>query len=288
MKKEIDQETGIETTGHVWDGDLKELNNPLPRWWLTTFYACIAWAVCYWLLYPAWPGLHDYSRGLLGYSSRKAVTQAVAADQSGQSAYRSALLKTDLAAVKSDPELYHFATANGAAAFASNCAQCHGRGAQGAAGYPNLNDDDWLWGGGIEDIYRTIQFGIRSEHPDTRTMDMPKFGADKLLDAKQIGDVAEFVLSLSGRPAVPDAAARGGAIFAEQCTGCHGEKGTGNREVGAPNLTDGIWLYGGSRQDIVTTVETGRGGRMPAWSGRLDEATLRSLAIYVASLGGSN
>lgn len=285
-EREIDHATGVETTGHVWDGDLKELNKPLPRWWLYTFYACILWAIGYWVVYPAWPVPGGYTKGIWDYSQRRAVTEEVAAGKAAQSELIGAVEKTALADISKNADVLRFATASGAAAFASNCAPCHGRGAQGAKGFPNLNDDDWLWGGKIEDIEKTIQHGIRSEDKDTRTSQMPRFGIDKVLDQKQIADAAEFVLSLSGKSTDKDAAGRGAQIFADNCAVCHGEKGTGNQEMGAPNLTDGIWLYGGDKADIVQTIETGRGGMMPQWATRLDPATVKSLAVFVHGLGG--
>ena len=286
-KKEIDSATGVETTGHVWDGDLKELNKPLPRWWLYTFYVCILWAIGYQVAYPAWPTLNDYTKGWLGYSQRSAVQQQLADGRAAQARFRDQLEKTPLAEVRANQDVLRFATASGAAAFGTNCAPCHGRGAQGSAGYPNLNDDDWLWGGRIEDIHRTIEFGIRSDHKDTRITEMPKFGVDQLLNAAQIDDVAEHVLALSGKSTDAAAAGRGAATFAEQCAACHGEKGTGNQELGAPNLADAIWLYGSAKKDVVRSIETGRGGKMPAWAGRLDAVTIKSLAVYVQSLGGA-
>ncbi|MEQ1716723.1 MAG: cytochrome-c oxidase, cbb3-type subunit III [Hyphomicrobium sp.] len=285
-KKEIDHATGVETTGHVWDGDLKELNKPLPRWWLLTFYACTLWAVGYWVAYPAWPTLNGYTKGMLGYSQRQAVTEQVANAQLAQSEFRTGVEKTALADIAKNPEILRFASASGAAAFASNCSPCHGRGAQGASGYPNLNDDDWIWGGKIEDIEKTIQHGIRSDAKDTRSSAMPRFGLDKILDEKQIGDTAEYVLSLTGKSTDKEAAGRGAATFAEQCSVCHGEQAIGNQELGAPNLADAIWLYGGEKTDVVQTITTGRGGMMPQWTNRLDAVTIKSLAVYVHGLGG--
>ena len=285
--KEIDAATGTETTGHVWDGDLKELNKPLPRWWLYTFYACILWAIGYQIAYPAWPLLNGYTRGVLGYSQRDTVRRELADARTAQAQFRNELEKTSLAEVRSNPQLLRFAAASGAATFGTNCSPCHGRGAQGGPGYPNLNDDDWLWGGRIEDIHKTILFGIRSDHKDTRFTEMPKFGVDQLLNAGQINDLAEHVLSLSAKSTDSAAAGRGSAIFAEQCAPCHGEKGTGNQELGAPNLADAIWLYGAAKEDVMRSIETGRGGKMPAWTGRLDDVTIKALAVYVQSLGGA-
>jgi cytochrome c oxidase cbb3-type subunit 3 len=284
-RKDIDEVTGVETTGHEWDG-LKELNKPLPRWWLWTFYATILWSIGYWALYPSWPTLSGYTRGVLGYSQRATVDREIAAARAAQSRFRDELAATPLADVKRNPELLRFATAGGAAAFGTNCAPCHGRGAQGAVGYPNLNDDEWIWGGSIDDIYDTIRFGIRSGHKQARESQMPRYGIDKLLDDKQIADTAEYVLSLSGRASDQAAAARGKIVFAEQCAACHGDDGKGKPELGAPNLTDAIWLYGASKQAVMESIRTGRGGMMPAWEGRLDPVTLKSLAVYVHSLGG--
>ncbi|MGB3718374.1 MAG: cytochrome-c oxidase, cbb3-type subunit III [Proteobacteria bacterium] len=284
-RKEIDEVTGVETTGHEWDG-IKELNKPLPKWWVWVFYATVIWSIGYWILYPAFPTLAGYTKGVLGYSQRSVVAQQVEAARAAQAKFREALAATPLDNVKDDPELLRFAMAGGAAAFADNCAPCHGRGAQGAVGYPNLNDDEWLWGGSIEDIHHTISYGIRSGHENGRENQMPRFGIDGLLDKKQISDVAEYVLSLSGRAKDEAAVARGREIFAEQCASCHGEDGKGNVELGAPNLTDAIWLYGDSKEAIMASISTGRGGQMPAWEGRLDPVTIKALAVYVHSLGG--
>jgi cytochrome c oxidase cbb3-type subunit 3 len=281
----VDAVTGIETTGHEWDG-IKELNKPLPRWWVWTFYATILWAIGYWIAYPAWPTLAGYTKGILGYSQRSTVASEIASARGSQAAYRDRLAQAPLSQIKSDPDLLRFAMAGGGAAFQSYCAPCHGRGAQGFTGYPNLNDDEWLWGGTIEDIHKTIEVGVRSDHNDTRIAQMPRFGLDKLLDEAKIGDAAEFVLAYSGRSKDAAAAARGAKIFADQCATCHGADGKGKQEQGAPDLTDVVWLYGASRQAIVESIRTGRGGVMPAWGTRLDPVTLKALAVYVHSLGG--
>ena len=286
MDKEIDEVTGIETTGHVWDDDLRELNKPLPRWWLYTFYVTCIWAIGYWIAYPAWPLVNDYTKGMLGYSQRATVTRQIEEAKQAQSAMWSQLESTPLNQVASNADLFRFSSASGKAVFGENCAPCHGRGAQGFKGYPNLNDDDWVWGGTLEDIQKTIQYGIRSDHEETRTSDMPRFGTDELLDKKQIGEVAEYVLSLSGLSKDATAAAAGKAIYAEQCVACHGETGKGNPELGAPNLADSVWLYGAQKTDIVGSIHTGRGGKMPAWTGRLDPLTIKALTVYVHSLGG--
>jgi len=285
-QKDIDQVTGVETTGHVWDGDLKELNKPLPKWWLYTFYACVVWAIGYWAVYPAWPTLSGYTKGALGYSQRGEVDKQVAAAKADQAKYFDKIAATPLAEIEKDQELMPFVMAGGAALFGDNCGPCHGKGAQGAPGYPNLNDDDWLWGGTPEAIQQTITHGIRSGDPEMRDMAMPRFGLDEMLQPAQIKDAAQYVLSLSGHATDEAAAQRGATIFADNCSACHGEDGKGNQELGAPNLTDEIWLYGGKTADIEKTIQTGRGGVMPYWTGRLDPVTIKMLTAYVHALGG--
>jgi len=284
-RPEIDQITGVETTDHEWDG-IKELNNPLPRWWLWVIYASIVWSIGYWFIYPAWPLVSDYTKGMIGYSQRLVVAGSLEEAKQAQSVYLEKIAAADPAAIKADPELLRFSLAGGEAAFGDNCAPCHGRGAQGAPGYPNLNDDDWLWGGSLDDILLTLKVGIRSGHPDTRANPMPAFGRDGILEPAQIADVTEFVLSISGSEADAEAATRGKEVFKEQCAACHGDKGKGNMELGAPNLTNRLWLYGGDRATITQTIRKSRAGVMPAWEGRLSSETLKQLAVYVHSLGG--
>lgn len=283
--KEVDQVSGTETTGHEWDG-IKELNTPLPRWWLWTFYATCLWALAYWVVMPAWPLVSSYTKGVVGYSSRAQLADSMAAARAAQAGYLDRIEQASLAEITDDRELLDFALAGGESAFAVNCSQCHGLGAAGSTGYPNLNDDNWIWGGTLDAIHQTIQYGIRSEHDETRFNEMPAFGRDQILEGGQINDVAEYVLSLSGSETDPTAAQRGAEVFAEQCTACHGEDGTGIQDLGAPNLTDAIWLYGGDKADVVYTVTNSRSGMMPAWTGRLDDTTIKQLAVYVHSLGG--
>jgi len=285
QKRGVDAATGIETTGHEWDG-VKELNKPLPRWWLLTFYATVVWAIGYWVVYPAFPTRVGYTRGTLGYSQRATVADEVRTALAAQGRLREKLAAVSLDEIEREPDLLRFAMAGGAAAFQTNCAPCHGRGAQGFVGYPNLNDDDWIWGGTIEDIHKTISNGVRSDHNDARTTQMPRYGLDKLLEDAQITDAAEYVLSLSGRSTDAAAANRGQTLFADQCASCHRVDGKGKQDQGAPNLSDDIWLYGGSKQAVVESIRTGRGGMMPAWVDRLDPVTIKMLAVYVHSLGG--
>ncbi|MGF1592643.1 MAG: cytochrome-c oxidase, cbb3-type subunit III [Kiloniellaceae bacterium] len=283
--KEVDQVSGTETTGHEWDG-IKELNTPLPRWWLWTFYATCIWALGYWIVMPAWPLISSHTTGVIGYSSRANLADSMSAARAAQGQYLDRIEQASLTEITRDRELLEFAMAGGGSAFAVNCSQCHGLGAAGFAGYPNLNDDDWIWGGTLEAIADTIRYGIRSEHPDSRFNMMPAFGADGILERGEINDVAEYVLSLSNSGTDAAAAARGEEIYLEQCAACHMDDGSGSHDLGAPDLTNAIWLYGGDKADIVTTISQSRAGMMPAWTGRLDETTIKQLAVYVHSLGG--
>ena len=285
-EREIDPISGVETTGHEWDG-LKELNNPLPRWWLWTLYATIVWAIGYWILMPAWPLIDGNTRGLLGYSSRERVAESLAAAADAQGELRATFIAASLEDIVNDPDLREFALAGGQSAFSVNCSQCHGSGAAGGVGYPNLNDDEWIWGGTLADINYTIQHGARSQDDEvTRISEMPKFGSDGILEPQQIDQVAEYVLQLSGAESDPAAAKAGAVLFADNCAACHGASGEGNREFGAPALNNQIWLYGGDKASIVASITGARAGHMPAWGGRLDPVALKQLTVYVHSLGG--
>ena len=282
----VDKFTGVATTGHEWDG-LTELNNPLPRWWLWIFYACIAFSVGYWVLYPSWPLISNAAGGVFGWHSRSAVVQDLDALRAKRAPMVAKLAGVPIDQVKADAGLFDFTLAYGRAVFGDNCAPCHGPGGGGATGYPNLIDDDWLWGGTIDAIQATITHGVRNENPDSRQGNMPSFGRDGTLTGPQIVSVAYYVRSLSGLD-VPDDAdlAAGKAIFTEQCVVCHGPDGKGKLDVGSANLTDAVWLYGSSLDTIVATITNGRGGSMPDWSARLDPTTIKALAIYVHALGG--
>lgn len=283
-KKEIDEVTGVETTGHEWDG-LKELNNPLPRWWLWVFYVSIIWSVWYWVIYPAWPVMGGHTEGTGGYTQFNELEKSQSEIVARQQVYLDKFEGASFKEILNDPELYAFATAGGASVFKDNCATCHGAGGAGAKGYPNLNDDDWLWGGTLSDIHQTLEYGIRADNLDSRISQMPAFGKDKMLKREEIESVVDYVLSLSGQK-THGAEGAGAPIFKEQCASCHGDNGKGLREFGAPNLTDKIWLYGGDRHSVYETVYNARAGMMPAWGGRLDENTLRQLTVYLHQLGG--
>jgi cytochrome c oxidase cbb3-type subunit 3 len=285
LKKEVRQ---VETTGHQWDG-IEEYNNPLPRWWVWVFYATIVWGIGYTIAYPAWPLITGATPGLIGASTRADVAAEIAAVDAANAAIKAKLVAADLNAIGADPELATFAENAGAAVFRTNCTTCHGSGAAGfeGKGYPNLLDDDWLWGGTMEDIHLTITHGIRNTtDADARYSEMPKFGVDEILDATQIGQVVEHVLALSGQEHDAALATEGAVVFADNCAACHMEDGAGDRTQGAPKLTDAIWLYGGSREAITYTVTNARFGVMPDWNERLTEDEIRAVAFYVHGRGG--
>lgn len=285
-RKPAPKSEGPGTTGHQWDG-IEEWNNPLPRWWLWTFYATILFSIGYCIAYPAWPMLTRATAGMLGASTRADVAAEIKAADDANAGIRAKLVADDLAKVAENPELKQFANSAGAAVFRTWCAQCHGAGAAGvqAAGYPNLLDDDWLWGGDITAVHTTISHGIRNTtDPEARYSEMPKFG--EMLEPAQIGEVVQHVLAISGQEHDAAQATAGAAVFAENCASCHGEKGEGMRDFGAPNLTDAIWLYGGDVDALTQSVTYARFGVMPAWAGRLSEADIRSVAVYVHGLGG--
>jgi cytochrome c oxidase cbb3-type subunit 3 len=283
--RERDDFTGTETTGHEWDG-IKELDTPLPRWWLWTLYATIVWGIAYSIAYPAWPLISTTTQGLLGYSSRGDLHAALAEHAESQKVYTDRIAAMEMAEIAADQDLAQFARAGGAAVYRNYCSQCHGSGATGAKGYPNLQDDHWLWGGTAEDIRLTIAHGIRfDEDDDTRLSEMPAFGRDEILGKEEIATVADHVLSLSGQAGANE---EGRTIFADNCAACHGENGEGMQELGAPNLTDAIWLYGGDRDTVIATITNSRAGVMPAWAHRLGEAQIKQVALFVHGLGGGD
>ncbi len=285
-KRRVDEPTGTETVGHEWDG-IEELDTPMPRWWLLTLYATIVWAIGYVILYPAIPMLNSASEGLLGWSSRGDYAIEVAERQKELEPIRAALVSGDINAMGSDPQLLQQAIEGGRSAFKVHCVQCHGSGAAGSKGYPNLNDDDWLWGGDLETIEYTLIHGIRNpDHDQTRFSQMPAFGKDGILKTNEIQDLVSYVRVVSGREKQSAAATRGTALFETNCAVCHGADGTGDRVQGAPNLTDAISLYGLDRASLTDTITNARYGVMPRWGQRLDPATIRMLAAYVHSLGG--
>lgn len=283
-KQRIDEPTGTETVGHEWDG-IEELNTPLPRWWLITLYATIVWAIGYAVLFPAIPLLDHASAGWLGWSSRGEFDREAAAENARRAPLLKAIGEAPLTSLTKDGRLRSVAVEGGRAAFKVNCVQCHGSGAQGSRGFPNLNDDDWLWGGDIAAIHYTIENGIRNpDHPTTRMSQMPAF--DGALSAPEIRSLVAFVQTISHQRKADAFSGKGSGLYATNCAFCHGPDGRGGRQVGAPNLTDAIWLYGGDSATLAQTIRFSRQGVMPRWGAKLDPVTVKMLAVYVHSLGG--
>ncbi len=283
-EKHVDELSGVDTTGHEWDG-IRELNNPMPRWWVWTFCVTIAWAVGYAFLYPSIPMVTSATRGYLNFSSRAALQQDLEQSKTAQMKFRDMIAAKTVQEIDADPALREFAIVGGASAFKVNCAPCHGSGASGGPGFPNLNDDDWLWGGDLDSIQKTISHGIRFDaDPDTHVSEMPAFG--DVLDRNQIRDVAVYVWSLTNAPSDPALVPAGKRIFIDNCAACHGEDAKGKLEVGAPNLADAIWLKGAGEDAIIRQVTAPKHGVMPAWSGRLGDTTVKELTVFVHSLGG--
>lgn len=279
-----------DTTGHVWDG-IEEYNNPLPKWWLWTFYATIIWGIGYTIAYPAWPLIEKATPGFLSYSTRAEVAEDIAAVDAANENLNMQLASIDLTTLPDNPELQNYAVQGGRALFAANCSQCHGSGAAGGEGYPNLLDDDWLWGGDIDTIAYTVSHGIRNEQsPDAHYSEMPAFG--EILAPEEIGTVVQYVKSISGQEHDAAAAAAGEELFLDQCSACHMENGMGEPSLGAPNLTDAIWLYGGDEDSLTETITYSRFGVMPAWAEEyrpgtgLTQAEVNAVAAYVHQLGG--
>lgn len=285
-KSHIDQVSGVETTGHEWDG-IRELNNPLPRWWLWIFYATIVYSIGYVIWFPAIPLLNGNTPGLSGETNRGKLQAELAAVAQEREAITAQISASSLEEIRDNPELQRFAAASGSSLFKVNCSQCHGSGAQGGPGYPNLNDDDWIWGGSLEAIHLTIAHGVRfEEDDDTRFGEMPAFGRDELLERDELNQTSEFVLKLSGQSHNPAAAEAGQVLYEENCAACHGEAGAGDVEAGAPALNDPLWLYGGAKDQILAQLNQPKHGVMPAWQQRLGDVAVKELAIYVHSLGG--
>jgi len=288
IKDNVDQVTGVETTGHVWDG-IAELNNPLPRWWLWIFYACIAFSLGYVIYYPAIPLINESTKGVSEFSTRANVEKDLQAVAEANSGLVARIASTDVADIANDSELLRFAIAGGSSAYKVYCSQCHGSGAQGAKaqGYPNLNDDAWLWGGTIDAIYTTIAHGVRYEQDeDTRVSEMPAFGRDGILTGDEIKALANYVRSLSSLEHDPELAASAATLFADNCAACHGEDGKGIADVGAPNLSDAVWHYGSETAQLAAQIRNPKHGVMPAWLDRLGDVNVKQLAVYIHSLGG--
>jgi len=278
---EKDPVTGKNTTGHEWDG-IKELDTPLPKWWLTVFYVCIIWAIGYWVLYPAWPTMNGYTKGILETTERLEFAQDFELQKQERAVWTSQFEDKDVADVMEDPELLQYAMAGGKAIFADNCQPCHGANGSGAPNFPVLADDDWIWGGTVEDIETTLLYGIRSGHDDGRESDMPAFIEDEYFGLEEAGKIADFVVSLASTPITGE----GADLYEENCAACHGESGEGEPALGAPNLADAIWLYQPGREGVMAQLSKPKHGVMPYWEGRLTSTEIKQVSIYVHSLGG--
>ena len=286
--KDVDEFTGVETTGHDWDG-IKELNNPLPRWWLWTFYASIIFSIGYVIYYPAIPLINSATPGISGITNRQILGDELKAASEAKAGMVTKIESASLEEIRTTDDMFRFSVAGGQSMFKVYCTQCHGSGAQGAPGYPNLNDDDWLWGGDLEAIYTSIKHGIRNdEDDDARISLMPAFGDDELLESDTIKAISNQVLAMAGLDHNQELAQSGIEAYAENCADCHGAEGKGDIEQGAPNLTDAIWFYGNSPDEIKRQISTPRHGVMPAWGERLGEASVKQLAVYIHSLGGGS
>lgn len=284
--KDIDEISGVETTGHEWDG-IKELNNPLPRWWLWILVITIIWSVGYSVIYPSWPTLSETderggTKGTMGWTQYKELKEQQSEIVARRAVYAKRFNDASFEEIMKTPDLYAYAMAGGKAAFGDNCATCHGTGGSGGKGYPNLNDDDWIWGGTLEDIQYTLNYGIRSGHDEERLSEMPSF--KDMLDKEQKSQIASYVVGLSKGQTANHA--KGAELFADNCAACHGDDGTGLKEMGAPNLADQLWLYAGTTGDIISQMNKPQHGIMPYWKGRLPDETIRQLTIYVHELGG--
>ncbi|QWW70824.1 cytochrome-c oxidase, cbb3-type subunit III [Rhizobium sp. WYJ-E13] len=283
-EKHIDEISGVETTGHEWDG-IRELNNPMPRWWVWTFYATILWAMGYAIAYPAIPMITSATKGYFGFSSRAELQQDLDLAKASQTKFHDMIAAKTVQEIDADPGLREFAIAGGASAFKVNCAPCHGSGASGGPGFPNLNDDDWLWGGDLDSIQTTIAHGIRFDgDTDTHVSEMPAFV--DMLDKDQIRQVAAYVWSLTNKPSNEALVEPGKQLFIDNCAACHGEDAKGKPDMGAPDLADAIWLKGRGEDAIARQVAAPKHGVMPAWSVRLGDTTVKELTVFVHALGG--
>jgi len=286
--EEKDPVSGQKTTGHEWNG-IKELDTPVPLGILIFIVVTHVWALLWWILMPTFPLGTTYTKGILGTDQRMIVEQDLTEAQVRRAARMKAIETSSYEDILANEDLMKLVRTTGHQLFGDNCAACHGADGRGRANYPDLTDEDWLWGGGPEKIAETMKIGINSTHQNTRVAQMPAFGRDAILDRTQVTNVATYVQSLSD-PAVSTAQnieqmKAGREIFLTTCAACHGEDGKGNREVGAPNLTDRQWVYGGDLQTIINTIHGGRQGHMPTWDERLTPAEIKILALYVASLG---
>ncbi|PSM18433.1 cytochrome-c oxidase, cbb3-type subunit III [Nitratireductor sp. StC3] len=285
--EERDAHTGYLTTGHEWNG-ITELNRPVPKiiwlFLLSTFLFALVW----WVLMPAWPLGATYTRGLLGVDQRARLADDMASAAAARADWMAEIESKPVEAIRADPDLMRLARESGRTLFADNCGVCHGVTGAGGPGYPSLVDTAWLWGGDAQSVAETIRVGINTGHPESRLSQMLAFGRDGILERQALSDVVSYVRSLSQAPLAPAeqaGVAAGATIFADNCAACHGEDGRGSQDVGAPDLTDGFWIYGGDRRSILISVDRGRQGEMPSWETRLSPVQRKLLTLYVLDLG---
>lgn len=278
---EKDPVTGTDTTGHEWDG-IKELDTPLPKWWLTVFYATIIWAIGYWIVYPSWPSLSGYAKGMWETTNRLEHAKEMKAVASERKVWTAKFEDKEIGEIAQDAELLNYAMAGGRVIFADNCQPCHGSAGSGAPNFPVLADDDWLWDGTLEGIQQTIAFGIRSGHEEERVSEMPNLVADEIITAADAEQIADYVMSLGGQ----GGSAAGKDLYEENCASCHGEAGEGVGDMGAPRLADNIWLFKSGKEGVLAQIKKPKHGQMPAWTGRLSDTEIKQVSIYVHSLGG--
>lgn len=286
---ERDPHTGHMTTGHEWNG-IKELNTPVPKPVYFFLIAAVAFAIVYWLLMPAWPVGVTYTKGLLGIDQRTTVTEKLRQAAADRAVWTERIETAGFEEIQADPSLMRIVRDTGRTLFGDNCSVCHGTSAQGGKGYPALTDAAWLWGGDAEAVAETLRVGINSSHEETRASQMLAFGRDQMLNRAEILNLAAYVQSLSDPAAggqQDEAITVGKDLFAANCAACHGEDGKGNTDMGAPDLTDGFWIYGGDRQSIYTTIFEGRQGYMPHWEERLTALDRKILALYILDLGSA-
>lgn len=282
-----DPVTGRKTTGHEWNG-IEELDTPIPRVVLFFLAAGVIFSVIYWLLMPAWPTGWSYTKGLLGLNDRAVVMGEVEAAAAERTRWTSRIESAGFDQIRADPELMRHVMDTGSTLFADNCAVCHGVSGTGGPGFPDLTAGAWLWGGEPEVLMETIRVGINSTTEGSRVSQMMAFGRDGILNDEQVRSVASYVRSLSGQSLTPAETERlplGGEVYVAQCAVCHGPGGEGGPEVGAPRLTDDVWLYGGDAQSVRNSIHRGRQGHMPHWDGRLSSVDMKILAVYVGALG---
>ncbi len=288
MEVERDPVSGRETTGHIWNG-IKELDTPVPKGVLIFLIVTHIFAFAWWVLMPTWPLGDTYTKGILEVDQRRSVEKHLLESREGRASWAQRIESESFAQIEADPHLMAIVRSTGHQLFGDNCAACHGVDGKGGKNYPNLTDADWIWGGTTEKIAETMRIGVNSDHPQARVSQMPSFGRDGILDADKVKSAATYVYALS-HPEYVTAAKRaaisaGGQVFQENCSVCHGENARGNQDLGAPNLTDTHWIYGGDLSQIVETVHGGRQGHMPTWDGRLTPTQIKILALYVHDLG---